>query len=259
MTHAGNLTNRPAWVDLGTSDAEGARNFYSQLFGWQIEVNPDPQYGGYGIAHVGDHDAAGIGPTQSPEQPTAWSLYIGADDIGALAQRFGEEGGNVVAPPFDVGDQGRMAVFQDPTGAFISAWSGPGGSRFTFDEPNTFAWTELNTRDLQRATDFYGRVFGWQPKVTPGGDGAPPYTEFILDGESVAGALDMPPGVPDEVPAYWLIYFNAPDVDAATQRVAELGGQVVVPPQDFPNGRFSVVTDPQGGTFGLLDYRGTGT
>src|SRR4051794_32418506 len=36
------LANKPAWVDLASRDAEASRDFYSKLFGWQIEVNPDP-------------------------------------------------------------------------------------------------------------------------------------------------------------------------------------------------------------------------
>ena len=63
--------NKPAWVDLASSDAEASRSFYSKLFGWQVEVNPDPQYGGYGLARIGDKDAAGIGPKMDPSGPTA--------------------------------------------------------------------------------------------------------------------------------------------------------------------------------------------
>ena len=45
--------NKPAWVDLASSDAAASRDFYSKLFGWNVEVNPDPQYGGYGLAKLG--------------------------------------------------------------------------------------------------------------------------------------------------------------------------------------------------------------
>src|SRR5262245_26347377 len=70
MTNAATaIANKPAWVDLGTKDAAGARDFYSKLFGWDIHVSPDPQYGGYGRALLGGKDAAGIGPAMSPEQP----------------------------------------------------------------------------------------------------------------------------------------------------------------------------------------------
>jgi predicted enzyme related to lactoylglutathione lyase len=37
-------------------------------------------------------------------------------DVDALADRVAEAGGTLVAPAFDVGDQGKMAVFQDPSG-----------------------------------------------------------------------------------------------------------------------------------------------
>ena len=83
------LKNRPAWVDLATSDAEAARKFYSQLFGWDMEVSEDPQYGGYATAKVpgggAESSAAGIGPKQDPNMPNVWSLYIGSDDLDALA------------------------------------------------------------------------------------------------------------------------------------------------------------------------------
>ena len=81
------IINKPAWVDLGTKDPAAARDFYGKLFGWTIEVNPDPLYGGYGIAKVDGNDTAGIGPKQSPEQPTAWSFYIGTEDVAPWSSR----------------------------------------------------------------------------------------------------------------------------------------------------------------------------
>src|SRR5947209_2693898 len=114
------VAHKPIWLDLSSSDAAGSRDFYSKLFGWKIEVNPDPQYGDYGMAKVGGKDVAGIGPKMSPEAPTAWSIYIGTTDGTELARKVEGAGGKVVMQPFDVGDQGRMVVFQDPSGAFIS-------------------------------------------------------------------------------------------------------------------------------------------
>src|SRR5665811_2138314 len=114
--------NKPAWVDLSSSDPAASRAFYSGLFGWDITVSADPQYGGYAMAKIGDRDVVGIGPTQFPEAPTAWMLYIGTHDAEDLVAKVQAGGGTVIAPPFDVADQGRMAVFQDPSGAFISAW-----------------------------------------------------------------------------------------------------------------------------------------
>src|SRR5688572_19852738 len=100
-------TSKPVWIDLGSKDAAGSRQFYEQLFGWKVEVNPDPQYGGYGLAKQNGMDVAGIGPTQSPDQPSTWSLYVGTDDLADLSRRVEAAGGKVIAPAFDVGDQGQ--------------------------------------------------------------------------------------------------------------------------------------------------------
>jgi uncharacterized protein len=246
------IANKPSWVDLSSSDAAAARDFYAQLFGWAVEVNEDPQYGGYALARIGGKDAAGIGPKMDPNAPTAWNLYIGTDDIEALASRVSENGGQALMQPFDVGDQGRMAVFADPAGAVISAWQGTRMGGFQTDAPNSFGWAELNARGVDRAVPFYERVFGWTARTSPMGEDGRPYTEFQLDGQSLAGAWEMGPMVPAEVPSYWQVYFGVADVDDAYRRALDLGAADVVGPQDFPGGRFAIVSDPQGASFGLL-------
>jgi len=242
--------NRPAWIDLSTKDAAAERLFYARLFGWDIEVNPDPQYGGYAIARIDGDDVAGIGPAMSPDQPTAWSLYIGSDDLDALSKRVTDAGGTVVMAPFDVGDQGRMAAYQDPAGAFISAWDGTRMGGFQTHGPNSFGWAEVNARGVDKAIPFYERVFGWDPETSGSGDEA--YTEFHVDGESIAGATEMSPVFPSTVPSHWLVYFTVDDVDAAHAKAIEAGARELAAPLDFPGGRMSIVADPEGAAFGLM-------
>jgi predicted enzyme related to lactoylglutathione lyase len=244
--------NRPVWVDISATDAKALADYYTKLFGWSVEVNPDPQYGGYGLARIGGKDAAGIGPKQSPDAPTAWSVYIGTDDVDDLARRVQAAGGTVVAPPFDVGDQGRMAVFQDPSGAFVSAWQGTRMGGFQTNVPNSYGWAELNARGVDKATPFYQQVFGWTTRTSEMGEGQPPYTEFLLDGESIAGAWEMNPMVPAGVPSYWQVYFTVDDVDRAFRKAIDGGGREMLAPQDFPGGRFAIVSDPEGASVGLL-------
>jgi predicted enzyme related to lactoylglutathione lyase len=246
------IIDKPAWVDLSSHDAAASRDFYAKVFGWNVELNPDPQYGGYAIAKLGDQDAAGIGPAMDPNAPTAWNVYLGTSDIEALAQRVQSGGGTVIAAPFDVGDQGKMAVFQDPSGAFISAWQGSRMGGFQTDAPNSFGWAELNARGIDKAIPFYTSVFGWTTKTSPMGDGQPPYTEFQIDGESVAGAWEMNPMVPAEVPSYWQVYFAVDDVDTAFKKAIDAGARELQAPQDYPGGRFAIVSDPQGASIGLL-------
>lgn len=244
--------NRPAWVELATSDSPAARDFYARLFGWQIEVSPDPQYGGYATAKLGGADAAGITPKQSPEAPNAWGVYIGTDDVDATARQVEAAGGTILAAPFDVGDQGRMAVFRDPSGAFISVWKANQMRGFETDAPNAFGWAELNARGVDRAIPFYSQVFGWTTRKSEMGEGQPPYTEFLIDDESIAGAWEMNPMVPAEVPSYWQVYFGVDDVDAAFRKALDLGATEMLGPQDFPGGRFAIVADPHGASFGLI-------
>jgi len=233
---------------------EAAKAFYSQLFGWQANQVGGPEMANYTMFLLRGKEVAGLAPVQDAGQPTAWSVYIGTKDADAVAQTVTTAGGQVAMPPMDVPGAGRMGIFQDPTGAFFSVWQ-PGehkGAQIVA-EPGSLAWAELNTRDVEPAKPFYSQVFGWTAHTSPMGEGMT-YTEWQLDGKSVAGAMPMAPMVPAEVPNFWMTYFATADVNASTARVVELGGTVLMEPMDFPGGRFSVVQDPQHATFGLLTF-----
>jgi len=249
------VANVPIWLDLSSSDAAGSREFYSKLFGWQVDVNPDPQYGGYALGKLGGKDVAGIGPKQSPEGPSAWLVYIGTKNADETVKKTTAAGGRVIVQPMQVGPQGRMAVIQDPAGAFIGAWE-PGEMKGAgiMNAPNSFSWSELNARGIDKSIDFYKKVFGWSVKKSDmgGQSDMPEYNEFQVNGESIAGGMEMNSMVPAEVPSYWMPYFEVADVDKAFKKATDLGATEMVAPQDFPGGRFSIVSDPQGATFGLL-------
>jgi uncharacterized protein len=239
----------PGWIDIGT-DVAAAKAFYLPLFGWEAaDAGPPEETGGYGFFLKGGRMVAGYGPQQNPGPPF-WTTYVIVPDADDIAAKVTAAGGQVVLPPMDVMDQGRMAVFQDPGGAFFSVWqSGQHHGAQVVREEGSFTWAELDTRDVEGAKRFYEAVFGWGADTT---EGEMTYTEFKLGGESIGGMMDMPPMVPAEVPPYWLVYFQVADVDAAAARVGELGGSVMAPPMDFPGGRFAVVADPQGAVFGLM-------
>src|SRR5260370_13843572 len=84
-----------------------------------MEVTPDPQYGGYGMAKIAGKDVAGIGAKMSPEAPTAWLIYIASADAADTAKKAKAAGGSVMMEPQAIGPQGTMAVIQDPAGAAI--------------------------------------------------------------------------------------------------------------------------------------------
>jgi uncharacterized protein len=246
----------PGWIDLGTPDLPAATAFYGGLFGWEIE-DLGEEAGGYALARLRGFQVAGLGPQQNPGPPY-WTVYVIVDDIEATTKRVEDGGGQVIMAPMQVMDAGSMAVFRDPVGAFVSAWQpdnhiGAG----LVDEPGTFSWCELTTDDLDSAKAFYDAVFGWDAATHGEGPGA--YTEFSLDGRSICGMMDKPPGMPAEAPSFWGVYFAVADCDAAVVLVTELGGSVIVPPMNIEPGRFAVVSDPAGAMFSVIKINEPGT
>jgi predicted enzyme related to lactoylglutathione lyase len=243
--------SRVVHFEIHAAEPERAVRFYTGLFGWEVNVSPDPQYGGYARALARGADVAGIGPKMMPGQPSASSVYFGTSDGAALAADVAAAGGTVVVPPMQIGDQGHMAVFADPTGAFFGAWQPDAMDGFHATGWGTFGWAELNSRAIDAALPFYTGLFGWGTHASPMPDGSS-YVEFKVGDKSVAGATVMSAMVPAQVPNYWLVYFEVDDVDAAFARVSELGGSEMLRPVDFPGGRFAIVADPEGAAFGLL-------
>jgi hypothetical protein len=246
------VPNTPGWIDIGT-DVAGAKAFYCGLFGWSTaDAGPPEETGGYGFFTTDTGKMlAGYGPQQSPGPPF-WSMYVMVESAADASAAVEAAGGQVVVPPMEVMDAGSMAVFSDAQGAFVSVWQ-PARHRGAevVREPGAFTWCELATRDVAGSKAFYASVFGWGAE-TQGEGGPMPYTEFKLGGESIAGMMEMGGHMPAEVPPHWLVYFEVADTDAAVSSATSLGGSVVVPGTDFPGGRFAVVSDPQGATFGLM-------
>ena len=113
-------------------------------------------------------------------------------------------------------------------------------------------WYELSTSkgNLAAAEAFYGKVLGW----TSEDSGMPDFTYHLArsDGDLVAGLMETPDGM-DGVPPFWLLYFAVDNADQAAADVAAAGGSVHSEPADIPGtGRFAVLADPQGASFGVL-------
>jgi len=155
--------------------------------------------------------------------------------------------------PMDVMGQGRMAVFMDTTGAPISIWQPQlhQGAQMV-NEPGSFSWSELYTRDIPAAQEFYRKVFGWGIEETDMPFGK--YTLFDVDGRAIAGGMDMSAFLPDSIPPHWLVYFNVENTDDSIAKVKELGGTVVDGPKETPMGPFAVIQDPVGAAFAVIQF-----
>lgn len=245
----------PSWVDLMTTDQNGAVDFYGEIFGWQTEIS-GAEMGNYGMAMKGEHPVAGIGPMpDGPPFPPSWSVYISVDDVDAIVATAMQAGGQVVAPVMDVAGEGqhlgRMAIICDPAGAVTGLWE-PHDHRGSgvAHEPGSFTWHELLSRDPQASRDFLGAVFGysWEPM-----EGAPmEYHVAKLDGKVVLGAMAVPPDMPADVPSHYNTYFAVADTDETVAKAIAAGGAALAQAFDSPFGRMAVLADPQGASFSIV-------
>ena len=182
--------------------------------------------------------------------PPVWNSYIAVDSADAAAARAKELGGIVHAEPFDVMEAGRMAVIQDPQGAFFMVWEAKDhiGARLV-NGHGLFTWSELATTDVDAAAKFYGDLFGWSFESVD--LGSMPYTMVKnSDGWNNGGIRPVMPGGP---PTSWIVYFGTDDLTATTAMASELGGSVVMEPMEIGGfGHISAVSDPQGAVFALF-------
>jgi predicted enzyme related to lactoylglutathione lyase len=127
-------------------------------------------------------------------------------------------------------------------------------AEFNIPKHGEICWRELATRDLPTALDFYSKLFGWtleQTKVTP-----MDYKEIHLDGVAYGGmmAIDEKWGS-EPPPSHWSTYIAVDDADETVEKITANGGTVRVPPFDAPGvGRMSMVTDPSGAGFAIIQF-----
>lgn len=247
----------PCWVDLASPDLEVAKTFYGGLFGWTAHTCSDPRTGEYTIFTLGGgaegNEAAGAMPIMNEGQPPAWTTYVSVGDVDGLVKRVQEAGGKVLTGPADVREQGRSAMFLDDQGAYLTAWEPrafPGAGMV--NDPGAMCWNELACRDIEKAKNFYGSVFGWEGRTNSFGGST--YTEWYNHGDVVGGMMQMNASRPDQVPPHWMVYFTVEDCDASATLAQQLGGTVVVEPIDIPLGRFATLNDPHSAAFSIMQF-----
>lgn len=242
----------PCWADLWTTDVEGSRQFYSQLFGWQA-LEASPEHGGYWMfERDGAPVAGGMGSMGDMTANNTWKPYFCTDDIGSTLKKAEAAGATVLSGAMPVDDLGVQAVLIDPTGAEFGLWQ-PGTFQgfAVIGEHAAPGWFELHTHDHATAVAFYREVLGFE--VTPVADTDEfRYFTFRAPGsdEDLGGLMDsrswLPPGGD-----HWAIYWHVDDAAATVEKVKSLGGSVKQGPDDTPYGVLALVTDPAGADFKL--------
>lgn len=120
------------WNELITSNTKAAKTFYSALFGWEIEeheLKPEHAHATgqntYTIFKQGETQIGGLMQTPKGQEnhiPPHWGSYVNVDNLETTIEKAKSLGGKIACDITPVGDFGRLAVVQDPTGAYISLW-----------------------------------------------------------------------------------------------------------------------------------------
>ena len=105
---------------------------------------------------------------------------------------------------------------------------------------------EIGVEDAERGRTFYEGVFGWRFEPGPSASG------FVITAPNVTGGMHG--GDKGAVP---YVFFKVDDIEAALERVRELGGEVEDMDLEGDEestatfGRFKLCRDDQGSSFGL--------
>jgi hypothetical protein len=248
------------WFELGTTDQNRAKQFYSSLFAWtptDQSMGPDSFYT---IFKLDGRDAAAAYTLRTDQRehavPPHWMIYVAVKSADETADRAKQLGATILAPPFDVFESGRMAVIQDPTGAAFSIWQAkqhPGTGVTGTD--GTVCWADLNTPDAPGAAEFYEALFGWVTK--PGEHDSSGYLHIQNHGEFIGG-IPSAEQRNSQAPPHWLLYFQTSNCDQSAKKAEQTGATLYVPPMTVPNvGRMSFIADPQGAAFAIFQDKST--
>ena len=251
---------RIVWRDLISDDPAKSRRFYEELFGWEFEsVGTLFNLGGDEVYSLIRHNGRLIGGMvneaslrNDADDISQWVVLMSVADVDAAAADFRTRGGEVLTPPTDVADRGRMAIVVDAQGALLAVVETAAGDP-AVQEPGygDFLWDELWTTDLAAATDFYVALTGLEVR-NRAVDGERTYRTLDRGERPTLGIMTHP--FEDRRPV-WVTYIRVEDPAAITARVAELGGTVYLEAQDRPlGGQVALIADPSGAGIALQTW-----
>jgi predicted enzyme related to lactoylglutathione lyase len=251
------------WLGLATANLAATEAFYAGVFDWESAEQPVGKLETYTALSYEGKEVA-ILSQQTPEPRTVgaasyWTPFVAVEDADRSARLVERLGGTLLREPQNLGDTGRLVPLRDPTGASVSLWQpfSRGGAELMNDR-GAACWYELVTPDLDRAAFFYCTLFGWRLTADPRVFTIVRSSFTITNAESPIGTI-RELGVDETAFAGgWIPYFGVESPEL-TQRVAEeQGGRILRAAADSPIGHTSVLADPLGVPFGLLEHPAAG-
>jgi predicted enzyme related to lactoylglutathione lyase len=245
------LPGKFVWHNLITPDAEAARDFYSAVFGWELETMAGGAYttvSHRGRALGGIVDAS---KQQNPPRSGVWLAGVSVPNVDDTLSRAVGAGAKQILAPTDISEVGRIAVIIDPDGAVLQLVDSKGGD--PPDAPaleNTWLWHEMISNDPGASAEFYRSLLGYE--VTALGDDDPSYRLLSREGVPRAGILENP--FEDTRPA-WVPYIRVENPSALLPKVEANGGRVIIQPSEkLRAGTVALILDPSGAPIALQKW-----
>ena len=124
MKHRG-AAGRFCWVDLAATDADKAKVFYRQLFGWK-SCEQAANGGSFSRFQFSGQDVGSLYQLNRTHLdrgvPSHWTPYVQVENVDAAAGRVASLGGEVIVRPFVVPGTARIALIVDSVGALVGLW-----------------------------------------------------------------------------------------------------------------------------------------
>ena len=116
-----------------------------------------------------------------------------------------------------------------------------------------FCWVDLAATDVARAKNFYRQLFGWASHDEHANGGI--FTRLRLADRDVGSMYQLKRAhIEHGVQSHWTPYIRVNDVEATTQSVVALGGEVVVRPIVVAGvARIALIVDSVGAHVGLWE------
>ncbi len=116
------MANPFVHVELNTTDPKQAKEFYGELFDWDLQDRDMGQHGKYTLIKVGEGTGGGMMKHPVPGAPSAWLAYVLVDDLAATTKKAKQMGAKIIQENVPVADMGKFSIITDPTGAMLGLW-----------------------------------------------------------------------------------------------------------------------------------------
>ena len=234
------------WHDLITDDVAAAKEFYGKLLGWSFE-----QHGEYTLILNKNKPIGGmvkLDQSGTERKSAGWIPYFSMPDVDDTAEWVLSVGGKIIEGPGEMAGRGRYAMIADPLGTPLVILHSSSGDPVPAEAHiGDWFWDELWTTDVEAALSFYQSLDGYAAQRVSA-EGNEPYWVLIDADENDSGGITKVPF--EKLASQWVPALKVAKLEELVQRVAQLGGEVIINP-DHPlsDGGVALIKDPTGGIF----------